>query len=388
MDYLPLRVMQNTKESIEKTQDEPFVWGHGFEAQKKVLLKFVDAFLHQKMDSNLIPEPEETYLKTILDMNFIKRKDRSEFEQIMANLMPTVMEMTGYSMQYLLQHPEIDLRTELRDMLVQVPLMDKWAVNKQVLKPDPTFAYHLIQTDKLRITKSMLEHLPFNHFYVDLEGCTNDDIFGAANGLFVNVIKIDEKQYSLSMYITTKDAMTFSYYTVLMFENTDKPIEVDTSFFREHEKAHILTTDKDKSDHDTMLKNRNIKVFILQLICYISIPESDVYVPSSTKATYHPNTEIKNKFREVFTQDVGVRVGSAIEKKRKEAINNYKNSDEYKASGSHKSPVAHFRCAHWHHYWTGKGRTELIVKWIEPTFVCGGSKDVTIHEVKGPKQKG
>ena len=48
----------------------------------------------------------------------------------------------------------------------------------------------------------------------------------------------------------------------------------------------------------------------------------------------------------------------------------------------HSSTVrAHVRRAHWHHYWTGKGRTELVLRWIAPTLVGSGEKPATIHRV-------
>lgn len=49
-----------------------------------------------------------------------------------------------------------------------------------------------------------------------------------------------------------------------------------------------------------------------------------------------------------------------------------------------KSPVPHFRRAHWQVYWVGKGRKEREVKWLEPIFVGFGdtAKDVVIHMVK------
>ena len=34
------------------------------------------------------------------------------------------------------------------------------------------------------------------------------------------------------------------------------------------------------------------------------------------------------------------------------------------------------------HYWTGKGRTILTVKWIPPVFVCGEKElPIKIHKI-------
>lgn len=44
------------------------------------------------------------------------------------------------------------------------------------------------------------------------------------------------------------------------------------------------------------------------------------------------------------------------------------------------------RRAHWHHYWVGKGRTELILKWIEPVFVGSGEVSAVKHRVEQERE--
>ena len=59
---------------------------------------------------------------------------------------------------------------------------------------------------------------------------------------------------------------------------------------------------------------------------------------------------------------------------------NTTNTDD---NNKRRSPIPHFRCAHWHGFWVGKGRTEYAVKWMEPVYVGGeNTKDVVIHRVK------
>ena len=55
-------------------------------------------------------------------------------------------------------------------------------------------------------------------------------------------------------------------------------------------------------------------------------------------------------------------------------------------SENRKPPIPHFRAAHWSHYWTGKGRTNCELRWIEPIFVCGDydsskNSDIIIHKI-------
>ena len=129
---------------------------------------------------------------------------------------------------------------------------------------------------------------------------------------------------------------------------------------------------------------------VLNLIEYLCQPKVDVRIIRST-----PKKKQIKKLKHFYNIDyeeneVGYRLGSAIR--------NYKyiyKKDESPLTPSDKprrKVKPHTRCGHYHHYWIGKGRTDLIVKYVEPTFVLGGSKIATIHNVKrdtllNPKNK-
>lgn len=378
MEYLPLDVIKCVESSM-KEFNPSFKWGHVYEFQKQ-FFNNIAKMNNTSIDDKDYPKTEEDYLKFILSNNFLKGNDLMYYNLSNAckNLLPAIIQMTGYTPEQLMDS-RLDLRTELRDLLVQLLIYNKWVLNKQVLKPDDVFAYHLIQTEKLHISKKILEHIPFNNFYIDLSECTKENIFGEMKGVFVNILKINPLEYALSIYMVADNDLTFPNYNTLLFSNEDEEIEIDASSLTNSEKANILGN---KDNKNINIMSRNIKVFILQMICYISIPEADVAPTPYMKSTYHPNNEIKNKFREVYIQDVGLKIGSVITRKEKEAVKEYKNSDEYKKKGDRKPPVAHFRCAHWHRYWVGEGRKECITKWVEPTFVCGAAGFVNIHSVK------
>ncbi len=56
--------------------------------------------------------------------------------------------------------------------------------------------------------------------------------------------------------------------------------------------------------------------------------------------------------------DVGVRLGAAMR-----AAQSHGSSE---SDGSYASPRAHLRCAHWHTYLVGAGRSKRILKWLPP----------------------
>ena len=86
--------------------------------------------------------------------------------------------------------------------------------------------------------------------------------------------------------------------------------------------------------------------------------------------------EVKNKFRELRQYDLGYKISTPIPNKSK-------SSESKSGTGSPKS--AHYRSAHWHHFWTGSGDDKkLIIKWVDGVFVNGkAEQDVAVvHTLK------
>ena len=76
-------------------------------------------------------------------------------------------------------------------------------------------------------------------------------------------------------------------------------------------------------------------------------------------------------------EDVGFRLGSVIKQNK---IRYASSNSGFTGTGSSKRP--HIRSGHFHHYWTGEGRTELTVKFVESTFVHGNVDKAVVHKVK------
>ena len=124
---------------------------------------------------------------------------------------------------------------------------------------------------------------------------------------------------------------------------------------------------------------------IMNLVMYLCQPKVDKVV----KAIRHKNNgnkkEIKKEIPKHFYNidyehnEIGVKLGNAIRNYR---IVYEKGDSLSNPNGKKRVVKPHTRCGHYHHYWIGKGRTDLIVKYIEPTFVLGGNKVATMHKVK------
>ncbi len=334
-------------------------------ADKFTVQSYIDVFLGQYFMNPFVKHP-------FMDM------DRAFYQNI-----DMIMETTGTTREELLCNNAEKLKTEVKDLYLAPVLIEEWSKSKMVYKPDPDFASALIKTQKLQITRDMLNHLPYNYFYIDL---SDVGVFKPITGIFVfcNSIKRDNLDIgsNISIYLLTEGLVYFSHYYSGLY--SDKGI-IDVDISEEPTTGYeVWNPDKEEvyTPDDFKIDRNQVSLFVLQLICYLSIEKPQVDVSDYTKNTYirrTPSQKVRNKWNEVQIYDVGVTYGKEYRKAVKEY--NAQNND-LETRGHHKSPIPHLRAAHWHRYWVGEGRTELKIKWIEPVFVgAKESKNVVVHKV-------
>lgn len=283
-----------------------------------------------------------------------------------------------------------DLIAETRDFFCVTGILSKWCKNKQVYKIDKDFAKALLSTDNLKMARETFMRLPSEVFYIDLTDCYQ---FYPAIGAYVychcfdNVVEITTLVYVKGESIE-KD-LTFSVHNIGLYNSDDF---LDIKKQEERTDSDLVFTLAEDNEYSDKVRRNEISYLAMQLINYISCKEADIVENPATKATYKKTEVIKNKFSEVQQWDVGVRYGKSIRQKAKEYEKEHYKIEYIDENGNlvkqkRKSPVAHFRCAHWHHFWhnkeDGSGK-ERILHWIEPVFVGGNiSKDVVMHKVEG-----
>lgn len=285
------------------------------------------------------------------------------------------------------QHYYTSLCTELKDFLTTGTILSKWAKNKQVFKFDDTFANTLIMTEKVRIPMEAIKHIPVDTFYIDLSDCSS---FYPAVGAWVHVRNYPNycqiATYVLKENLNTKENLIFSVYDLWKY-NDDNYFELIKKDLFQNPFEYIWnekTLQVEKQPEE--IRRVDISVLAHQLICYIYSQRPDIEESPITKNTYRPSNVVKNKFSEIQQWDVGIRYGKSIRayiEKNKESVREkdfLAEGDKEKAK--RKSPVPHYRNAHWQIYWTGKGRQVREIKWVAPSFIGGGAKDVVIHTVK------
>ena len=361
--YLPLEIMDCVDE-IE-SQD---------------IFSYVDLLSNQGFNI----KNEEEYIDKLLRLHFA-RLEKYEAKRLVTSLMTLygeALEQMGVlkvgwedkGIQYVL--------VELYDIILRPYIMHHWKRNKQVYKPDKDFSMALLKTENLSITKEVFDHLPCKHFYIDVSDC---NLFCPIEGVFVDLFEIDNG-YSCVIHQCSKEAFWSSYDFIDFDLSKQKEFKVE-DYTKNNTEYSFCETDKNLSNKETIVKENGLNrdeasFFVYQLITYLSSHEPQFEESSITKSTYRPpkTGNIKNKFSEIQMHDIGIKFGKSFrEQKRKYKCNTILTKHlEYKR----KSPIPHFRSAHWQRYWVGKGRTKQITKWIEPIFVGGGeSSDVTIHKM-------
>ncbi len=327
-----------------------------------------------------IPTDREEFVSDVTKVGEGKVEPKSYFKKLATFLFA----------QGLYDNQQINL-ADLKDVLIYPLIVEKWSENKQVFKPDNHFLEALSKTNNYVITKNDIEHLPAYTFYLDL-----DDYNKTYHGAFVNIIA-EEKDVYITIYSMCKTDCWFSHYVHCGYdeENSIHSQELDKLFTNDKENDEIIKLDTETGiyfrEHVTLgddLTVNGITKIVFQLLLYLTSKEPDVKESENTKRTYRkPVGEPKNTFKEVQIFDVGVRYGKTIkaliQTEKKKSHNNSTDIKYIKSGNKRRSPRLHFRCAHWQRYRVGKGRTEVITKWIEPVFVgAGNSTDVVIHKVK------
>lgn len=248
----------------------------------------------------------------------------------------------------------------MADIVYPFFVTNEWGKYKQVYKFDAELEFSLADTDIIHIPVRILDRLPYRCFYIEF---AEDGIFASHNhGSFVHVIPSENNGYNIIFMRLGTDMLM----DILMI-----PLNQNGEFIIDREQDVI--TDLVHKDM------QEFSMFVLNAIIYLCSENADIQENEITKKTYKPSMTPKNKFSEIRKFDCGIRYGNAIRKIKKETEQKEHVAKQKNISTQPIRPYV--RKAHWHHYWTGPGRTVLSLRWIAPVFVGIGDIDTIIHKV-------
>lgn len=266
--------------------------------------------------------------------------------------------------EILLQMPK-----DARDMVFytsqMASLVEFWNCFKQVYKFDKdTFEMMCNQDSKLDLKLDILKKLalPYEVFFIE-----NEFKYGPSNIETILISRstnnhTDDLQLMIMMFkeIEENGIKYVSYCPISITGRDDQTV-----------REVLETTGVQNGDIIENLVNS-----LINLMMYLSQPKVEILKKLPNNKNQKKTLPKSFYSVEPTENEVGYHLGNAIRKYK--YVYELRERKEYQ--GGTKRP--HMRQGHFHHYWAGKGRTQLIVKFVEPTFVLGGSKDVEVHTVK------
>lgn len=225
-----------------------------------------------------------------------------------------------------------------------------------------------------------LINIPSHCFYIDVSSFGSEVLCKDMEGIFVvSMFHKERLVVVLQTLIRGGNGRLIpitSRYMVNIGEEELSNIIVDTVI------AEESTSITSEDGVTRVYYERSVLNFYINFLLYLSANNRDIEKEqkkgkegSSTRKSTIKN-QVKNKYREIDMYNVGYK----IVKTR----NGSNITTGNRSSTNEKSISPHFRSAHWHHYWVGKGEEkELQLRWVEEVYVGGKSESgvVALHEV-------
>ena len=260
-----------------------------------------------------------------------------------------------------------------------------WEKNKQVYTFDKELEEMLSDMEEVKVPVRILDRLPFTEMYIQF---AEDGIFAENfHGAFVKVFQVGSG-YAIEVLRLAHNLKAMTGF-IPLFPESDS-IVWDNGVKDESENPVFIInkeTDIDSSETGSHIQYKQFSIFLFNALLYLCSENAEVRQSKLTKNTYRKSKVIRNKFSEIQINECGYVYGSMVRKQRAAQKDCSEDDEAEKPVGvgnkiRHSSTVrAHVRRAHWHHYWTGKGRTELVLRWIAPTPIGYGERLATIHKV-------
>lgn len=257
-------------------------------------------------------------------------------------------------------------KSEISTQTVMCLVTDYWRKNKTIYDFSPSFLTELEKTEDAPVYTSILKKLPFTDYIMTIPSSTQK-----YNAMFIH-IEFDG---------------TDTLFLVCPFEaikNPEHSSYCQCSIWCKDGK-NVIETFKETYGEKTANYERFLKLAIAASY-YLASKNAEInkiQIPKDKRPTIITNRTKRPKRVNINSFAVGYKTG-----KRFETQVAYSNSQtnstkaEYAISCKNKRP--HVRRAHWHHYWTGEGRKNLEVRWIEPVFVLGTEASSAVsHRVTG-----
>ena len=276
-----------------------------------------------------------------------------------------------------------------------------WQRTKAVYSFNQEFVDDMGRTEDTPIYISLLDRLPFKDMLFFFPEGTLPTIKGEETaGIYVHVERHLERLWIIFNFLdrTLENGSQVYPGIAMAFPLTDrmKLSEVfETPQYLEWLSVYKRTVFIDRhlneqEAEECLLAARKALNVSINLLYYLSSQNADIKEIKPHKKPSKPSSgKKKDDVPAVKLHEVGGEYPSIIYRKLKEADDSHEDDSEKsgddttaQAVNSAKRRRPHARKAHWQHYWTGKGRTTLEVRWIPDLFVGVNRDDqvVVVYE--------
>ena len=239
--------------------------------------------------------------------------------------------------------------------------LEWYKYSKTIYKISESFINYI---DEIQIPdnyEDILHTLPQQYIYIDLRESnimtyTGEKIYG----LYVNTIPRVEWEHEERGLPNIDTMVEYSFIT----PRNNKAIFLSGPMYWYCVRNHILCDREPSDDVDTSYYLW-LSTLVLKILLYLGITK-----PYNTKISkpQHDKNNISNSTTNhiIIDLDKMYREGAVFDPHKTEKTV-YEKDGESENTGNHMSP--HIRSGHWQTYWTGKGRTVPVQKFVKECFV-------------------
>lgn len=239
-------------------------------------------------------------------------------------------------------------------------LSGKWRLTKVVYTTDPIFMDALSDSESTALYTAILRRLPFRTFYLH---CPREDSLG----LLIHVEPYENENCLLVAGIIFQDQTELACKLIsLPFQNGETPQQALDHLILSMHLTGPSPLAPSKPD-DMIAGYAQSLMEALSFSYYLASQDADIRpVRTSKEQRCRRSNGTPLRIRE---WEIGFRVGCTIAQMYRRRPTGHPPAASAPEPTGIKRP--HVRRAHWHHYWTGKGRSVLVVKWLFPTIIHG-----------------
>lgn len=239
-------------------------------------------------------------------------------------------------------------------------LSGKWRLTKVVYTADPIFMDALSDSESTVLYTDILRRLPFRTFYLH---CPREHSLG----LLIHVEPYENENCLLVVGIAYREQAELACKLIsLPFQNGETPQQaLDHLILSMHLSGQ---SPHSRSEPDDMIATYTRSLIeALFFAYYLASQNADIRPVRTSKE--HRCLRSNGTPLRIREWEIGFRVGCTIAQMYRRRPAGYLPAASAHESAGMKRP--HVRREHWHHYWTGKGRSVLVVKWLLPAIIHG-----------------